>query len=1016
MTLALGGAKQRSVLALLLLARGEVVSLDRLVDQLWGESPPPAGVTSVHGYVSRLRRLLEPGNESAAEARTIVTRAPGYLLQLEPGQLDLDRFERLSAEGRGALGEDDATTAAGRFRAALALWRGRPLADLENEPFARESLSHLEELRLAVVEDRIAADLALGHHREVVPELLELTRGQPLSERLHELLMLALYRCGRQADALATYAELRRRLVDELGIEPSKPLRQLEQSILNQNRELDAPRRPRGAGPGPPPDDAPASGRRPLLRPAAAAAAAVIVAAAVVLLLTLGASSSRAVSVGPNTVVRIDPRSTRVVADVPVGLTPTSVSAGDGAVWTLNADDQTLSRIDPGTNLAQTFGSGGVPTDVAAGGGAVWVGNGERSTGQYVGPVATTVSRINPDTRAIYATVALPPPGSTPSNLNQNHIAVGPSGVWVVGPDASVSRVDLRTVAITATIHSVSAAAVATGDGQVWVLETGHQIARIDPRTNGVTARIPIVDTSPSSIAVGGGSVWVTDPDDGTLLRVDASTHRVVSTIPVGVGASAVAYGEGSVWVVNALRGTLTRVDPTRNRAVATVDLGNTPRQVTVGSGGVWVSVAGAAAASTPAASAEPVRSALPAATCGSVFYGGPGQPDRLIVSDFPLRGGPRLTTDQMSAAIEYVLRAHHFEAGRFRVGYQSCDDSTSQTGTFDEGKCASNARLYAATPAVIGEIGPFNSGCAYVQIPILDAAKGPFPMISPTNSDVPLTRPDPRAAPGNFDRLYPSGRRNYTRIYPTEDIQAAANALFLHALGTRSVAVLSDGGYGEAEATFFRMVAKRLGLTVVASVEWDPRAGGYAALASGIKRLRPDAIFLSGLLDSNGGAVVRALRGRLPNATLLGTDGFLPISGLFATAGQAAKGMYVSLPGLTTGSIAPQGRFFVRDFAATQPGQGVDQAAVYAAQAAEVLLDAIAQSDGTRGSVTRQLFTIRVRHGIIGDFGFDRRGDVTPAPITILRAARGGGANSVMSYQGAAIVRVVRPPRSLIR
>ena len=255
--------------------------------------------------------------------------------------------------------------------------------------------------------------------------------------------MLALYRCGRQADALATYAELRRRLVDELGIEPSKSLRQLEQSILNQERELDAPGRPRGAGPGPPPDDPPAPGRRPLSRPAAAAAAAVIVAAAVALPLTLGASSSRAVSVGPNTVVRIDPHSTRVVAAVPVGLTPTSVSAGEGAVWTLNADDQTLSRIDPGTNLAQSFGSGGIPTDVAAGGGAVWVGNGERSRGQYVGPVATTVSRINPDTRAIYATVALPPAGSTPSNLNQNHIAVGPSGVWVVGPDASVSRVDV---------------------------------------------------------------------------------------------------------------------------------------------------------------------------------------------------------------------------------------------------------------------------------------------------------------------------------------------------------------------------------------------------------------------------------------------------------------------------------------------------------------------------------------------------------------------------------------------
>jgi branched-chain amino acid transport system substrate-binding protein len=169
-------------------------------------------------------------------------------------------------------------------------------------------------------------------------------------------------------------------------------------------------------------------------------------------------------------------------------------------------------------------------------------------------------------------------------------------------------------------------------------------------------------------------------------------------------------------------------------------------------------------------------------------------------------------------------------------------------------------------------------------------------------------------------------------------------------------------------------------------------------------------------VLDASGGSVVRALRARLPRVTLLGTDGFLPISQLFATAGPAARGMYVSLPGLTHVGLAPEGRFFVRDFAATQPGQAVQQTAVYAAQAAEVLLAAIARSDGTRASVTTQLLASRVNRGLLGTFRFDPQGDTTSNPITILRALQGSGSNAVLSHEGADIVRVIRPSRRLVR
>ena len=223
--LRLGGPKQKALLAVLLLHAREVVSSDRLIDALWGEHPPDDAHTALHAHVSRVRKALEvPG--------VLVTRAPGYALEIEDDQLDVRRFERLAAEGRRQLGDGDAAGAAATLRDALALWRGRPLADLEDEPFAATVAPALAEARLEAQETRVEADLARGQDAALVPELDALVRAHPLRERPRAQLMLALYRSGRQAEALATYDDGRRRLAEELGLEPGGRIRRLQAEIL----------------------------------------------------------------------------------------------------------------------------------------------------------------------------------------------------------------------------------------------------------------------------------------------------------------------------------------------------------------------------------------------------------------------------------------------------------------------------------------------------------------------------------------------------------------------------------------------------------------------------------------------------------------------------------------------------------------------------------------------------------------------------------------------------------------
>jgi DNA-binding SARP family transcriptional activator len=247
--LELGGARGRAVLAMLIVHANQVVSADRLIEELWPGQPAGKAAASLQVRLSELRKALR----SAGEADRLATRPPGYLLRVAAAEVDALRFEQLANEGNAALAAGDAATAARQSDEALSLWRGAPLADLDTATFARAEATRLEEIRLAALESRAEALLACGRHREIIAELETLTATHPLRERLWFLRMLALYRAGRQADALRAYRELRTILIDDLAIEPGPPLRDLYARILRQDPALDrVTRRNPHAGPSPP--------------------------------------------------------------------------------------------------------------------------------------------------------------------------------------------------------------------------------------------------------------------------------------------------------------------------------------------------------------------------------------------------------------------------------------------------------------------------------------------------------------------------------------------------------------------------------------------------------------------------------------------------------------------------------------------------------------------------------------------------------------------------------------------
>ena len=380
---------------------------------------------------------------------------------------------------------------------------------------------------------------------------------------------------------------------------------------------------------------------------------------------------------------------------------------------------------------------------------------------------------------------------------------------------------------------------------------------------------------------------------------------------------------------------------------------------------------------------------AVSATSCGRVVYEGDGEPDVVLVSDLPLRGVGAASSRLMVEAIEQVVRQRGFRAGKYRVGYQSCNDTVGDE-PFDELLCRRNAGAYVATPDVVGVIGPWNSGCAFQQIPIVSRkAAGPLAMLSPSNTWGGLTRNLP-GDPESGDALYRDGVRSYARVVPHDLSQGIAAAHLAARLGARRVAVLQQNpnkDYARGLAVPFTRAAEDLGLQV-RRFTWSLRKS-YARLARDVASVRPDAVFLAGITQVNAKQLVQDLRSVLgARVALIGPDSFAA-SGVAQELGQAGEGMHVTEPGIRPAALPPAGRRLLRRLGLT-PKEVEGTWAPEAAQAAEVLLDAVGRSDGTRSSVVEELFATKVKDGILGSFSFDRFGDVVPAPVSMYRIRHG--------------------------
>ena len=379
---------------------------------------------------------------------------------------------------------------------------------------------------------------------------------------------------------------------------------------------------------------------------------------------------------------------------------------------------------------------------------------------------------------------------------------------------------------------------------------------------------------------------------------------------------------------------------------------------------------------------------ALPASSCSSIYYEGSSQPDFIIASDLPLQGAGRAQTTEMVQAIKFALKSRNFEAGGKQIGYQSCDDSTAQAGAWDSAKCAANARSYAGNQSVIGVVGTFNSGCAKIIVPVLNRANpGPLGMVSPANTSPGLTTNGPGAEPGEPDKYYPTGTRNYARVVANDQIQGPADAQFAKDIGLKKIFILNDKQtYGFGVATTFRGAAKKLGLQVAGFQGWDAKQSSYEALANTIKQSGADGVFLGGIICNNGAKLIKDLKAGVPNATLIAPDGFSDPKSNTASFDDS----YVSVAGQPPSGLKGEGKTFVTDFGA-QIGATPNPYSQYGAQAMLVMLDAIAKAtDMTRASVAKNLFGLKVTNGIIGTFTINDKGDTSLNPITIYQQKAG--------------------------
>jgi branched-chain amino acid transport system substrate-binding protein len=373
----------------------------------------------------------------------------------------------------------------------------------------------------------------------------------------------------------------------------------------------------------------------------------------------------------------------------------------------------------------------------------------------------------------------------------------------------------------------------------------------------------------------------------------------------------------------------------------------------------------------------------------------GGGGPTASIVSDLPLQGANRAQSESMVNAIELAIEERDGKAGDVAIDYRSLDDATAQAGQWDEGKCSQNAQTAAQDDQIVGWIGPFNSGCASVEIPILNEAG--LAMISPANTYVGLTKPG--GDPGDPDRYYPTGERNYTRVIPADDKQGQLGAVLMQEEGVESVFIIDDREtYGKGLADQVELTAEELGIEVLGREGIDGSAGNYRGLMNRIADAQPDAVYFGGIIENNAGQLVRdKVDAGMSNEDVpfIVPDGVY-VDTYIEQGGDAAEGTYVTFGGVPAKELSEEAQAFVDDYNETYPdGPPIAAYTTYAYEAANVMLDAIeraynADDEVNRQNVLREVFATEDYEGVLGTWSFDEDGDTTLTKLSVQRVEDG--------------------------
>jgi DNA-binding SARP family transcriptional activator/ABC-type oligopeptide transport system substrate-binding subunit len=623
----LGGAKQRATLAMLLLRRNEVVTSDQLIDGIWGDSPPPTAGSTLKTYVSRLRRVLTEDGEAAR----LVTQPFGYRLRVGPDELDLERFEALLSRARSLRASGDVPAARACLVDALSMYTGSPLQDLTHVPFAPGEIGRLEELRLAAVELRVEADLVSGRHTEVIAELEALAARFPFREVLWEDLMLALYRGGRQGDALMAFDQARRTLSDELGVDPGQALQDLHRRILQQDPSLE----PVTTSPGrdtvarsatqssrtdmdgvvsvrastasrtdPEPSRLGAAGggraqrrrlflaRRPLLIGASGAVALALL--AVLIPQVVGGGGAPSGGFYPGTVL-IDLETGKEVRSIPPA--ELAVSAypvfADGHFWVndwfpsayVEIDPSTgaiLKKISPPARDPDVHRDFATVTPFSVQGNTLWATSGD--------------DLVNMDINLGQEADRFPLDDLGQGSGLAEGVAVGGGSVWL-SRDVGRGQV-LRLDPVTRTVeHAWDDVTpylnLAYADGSLWMADE-RGIARIDGETNALSVVSGIQNNcgggNGGCVVAGGGFGWTDDGSKGVTYKVDRAGH-IAATYPTGIGSAFLSYGDGVLWVANPDDGTVMGIDALTGSIKTRYSFGHPVGELIVGDGVVLVAV-----------------------------------------------------------------------------------------------------------------------------------------------------------------------------------------------------------------------------------------------------------------------------------------------------------------------------------------------------------------------------------------------------------------------------------------